>query len=604
MNFNNLNDISKLYLEQVVESAVPGKPAEKLGAVTAIPKNEQDAARERTLAKAKAMRKKKGIEEAVKEKKAKRWWDDDGDGKGYEEGEVSGKFKRKKKVEEAKEKPKFWWDDDGDGKGYEEGEVSGKFKRKKKVTKESFSNWREDLIEVAGKVKIDKSEEPKIVEKEVNNTVKINPNLDLGEAIEELGGELLGIEEIEKVDCIFDNLSESEVFLLSNNLIESVVGEFFQECIEEGYDIDDVENAILESIEFSLADLNEAKVTYGHDSKVKNDRLQKVKSAVGSELHRIRYKGTKKTERPTIARRIASSLKSGLKKIVAKGARKVAKGALGVARKMEKEKPSSVHSKFGARTARPRSGIGGGKRIEVAGEQPVKKVSVKDVTPKKPKAQKAPVGTPENPRIGQPGSDKPKAKTTKVSTKKGFGSFKQTEAGEKAYQEAKAKIESRKPKPKPKDQDNTGGKLDDLLKSIKKENYQLSEKAESEQQQKLFGLALSVKRGKTPRSEVSAEVLKIVDTMSEKKIRDFAKTSHEGLPKKVQTKEEAIREQLLYRMISKIEEQGIEQAKSPDSSTTSQVFQAQQRAASAKKELATKLRMAATKGVDVSLVSL
>jgi hypothetical protein len=60
----------------------------------------------------------------------------------------------------------------------------------------------------------------------------------------------------------------------------------------------------------------------------------------------------------------------------------------------------------------------------------------------------------------------------------------------------------------------------------------IQEKAESEQQQKLFGLALSVKRGETPRSEVSVEVLKIVDTMSEKKIRDFAKTKHEGIPKK------------------------------------------------------------------------
>jgi hypothetical protein len=43
------------------ESAVPGKPAEKLGAVSSIPKDEQDAARERTLAKAAAMRAKKGI---------------------------------------------------------------------------------------------------------------------------------------------------------------------------------------------------------------------------------------------------------------------------------------------------------------------------------------------------------------------------------------------------------------------------------------------------------------------------------------------------------------------------------------------------------------
>ena len=33
-------------------------------------------------------------------KKAKRWWDDDGDGKGYEEGEVDGKFPNKKKVKE------------------------------------------------------------------------------------------------------------------------------------------------------------------------------------------------------------------------------------------------------------------------------------------------------------------------------------------------------------------------------------------------------------------------------------------------------------------------------------------------------------------------
>lgn len=66
----------------------------------------------------------------------------------------------------------------------------------------------------------------------------------------------------------------------------------------------------------------------------------------------------------------------------------------------------------------------------------------------------------------------------------------------------------------------------------------LQEKSESVDQQKLFGLALSVKRGETPRSEVSAQVLKIVDTMSEKKIRDFAKTTHEGLPKKVH-KEEA-----------------------------------------------------------------
>ena len=60
----------------------------------------------------------------------------------------------------------------------------------------------------------------------------------------------------------------------------------------------------------------------------------------------------------------------------------------------------------------------------------------------------------------------------------------------------------------------------------------LQEKAESEQQQKLFGLALSVKRGDTPREKVSKEVLKIVDTMSEKEIRKYASTSHEDIPQK------------------------------------------------------------------------
>ena len=47
------------------ESHVPGKPAEKLGAVTAIPQKERDAARERLLAKTKAIRDKKKIQEKI-----------------------------------------------------------------------------------------------------------------------------------------------------------------------------------------------------------------------------------------------------------------------------------------------------------------------------------------------------------------------------------------------------------------------------------------------------------------------------------------------------------------------------------------------------------
>ena len=47
------------------ESAVPGKPAERLGAVTAIPEKERDAARQRLLAKTKEIRDKKKIKEEL-----------------------------------------------------------------------------------------------------------------------------------------------------------------------------------------------------------------------------------------------------------------------------------------------------------------------------------------------------------------------------------------------------------------------------------------------------------------------------------------------------------------------------------------------------------
>jgi hypothetical protein len=43
------------------------------------------------------------LQEKKEGKEVKRWWDDDGDGKGYEEGEVEGKFKKKKKVKEEVE---------------------------------------------------------------------------------------------------------------------------------------------------------------------------------------------------------------------------------------------------------------------------------------------------------------------------------------------------------------------------------------------------------------------------------------------------------------------------------------------------------------------
>ncbi len=267
--------------------------------------------------------------------------------------------------------------------------------RAKAIHKEGFSNWREDLIEVAAK--IEKPE--KVKEKKVNNKISINPSLDLGdgvrESVENLGGTLLEFNEIKNFEGVFDELSESEIFLLNDNLIEEVVEEVFLECISEGYDILDVENVLIESLETSVAILTEAKVTLGHDTKIKSDRLEKVKSAVkkvgkglargagyvagaavrgakavGRELkagyQRGRHgsgggsqasSGTSSSgesdsdsqssgsqsdggsqasgsSRPGLLGRIGSALKSGLKRVIAKGARAVSRGARNVARRM------------------------------------------------------------------------------------------------------------------------------------------------------------------------------------------------------------------------------------------------------------------------------
>lgn len=60
----------------------------------------------------------------------------------------------------------------------------------------------------------------------------------------------------------------------------------------------------------------------------------------------------------------------------------------------------------------------------------------------------------------------------------------------------------------------------------------LQEKAESVAQQKLMAMALAYKRGEM--KDASPEVKKLASSMTEKQLRDFAATKHEGLPKKVQ----------------------------------------------------------------------
>lgn len=73
----------------------------------------------------------------------------------------------------------------------------------------------------------------------------------------------------------------------------------------------------------------------------------------------------------------------------------------------------------------------------------------------------------------------------------------------------------------------------------------------SKQQQKLFGLALAVKRGDVPKSEVSDEIKGIVDKMSEKDIEKYAKTKHKGLPNKKEDMKSFKNEMAVFNRVGK-----------------------------------------------------
>jgi len=99
----------------------------------------------------------------------------------------------------------------------------------KKKVKESFSDWRTELSEVIGDTDVKKkSETPKIKEGNVDNASKIKINPEIKEAVEEIGGTLLEMVEVDEMDYI----------------LESV----YIELIEEGFTEEDVEFGIEQAL--------------------------------------------------------------------------------------------------------------------------------------------------------------------------------------------------------------------------------------------------------------------------------------------------------------------------------------------------------------------
>lgn len=134
-----------------------------------------------------------------------------------------------------------------------------------RATKESYSNWRSELPEVMEHIA--NKNPTKITEKKVNNQVAINPrsqdptdrhdtNTSIGESVKNLGATLLEVTEY-PIPEILSETSNLDLLLIDSDLLEEIVCDFVEEALEEGYEIQEIEEGILSSIEYSLSILHE-----------------------------------------------------------------------------------------------------------------------------------------------------------------------------------------------------------------------------------------------------------------------------------------------------------------------------------------------------------
>ncbi len=162
--------VSKYAVEPLSsEGYAPGDVDKKVGAVTSIPKDERDAAKERLLAKAKKKR------EAMKE------------GHCDVEGVECSPTEKKKDAKKMKKESKIYsnWREDWE---YLDEYASG-------ITGYGSGDSETNLGKT--KAKTDDKANQKIVEKNIKNKIKINPPQGMNEAFAEIGGQLVEMYEIE-----------------------------------------------------------------------------------------------------------------------------------------------------------------------------------------------------------------------------------------------------------------------------------------------------------------------------------------------------------------------------------------------------------------------
>jgi hypothetical protein len=389
------------------------------------------------------------------------------------------------------------------------------YNKKSGGVKEGFSNWRQELSEVM----TDTEKEEKITEKKVNNKVKtsaMGSGIQIPEAVENLGGTLLEMVEIDD-EFVYETIDIATEY-------------FYEQGLNEyGVDILIEELGVSEFVEFvfEISDdyvLSEARTLVG---KKKSPATGKER---GVSLKAAPGKSTKSAvEKYGTTRSLSSGSSSGTikkKSVTVKKAVEKQPETKSTSTKTKTGIAGRIGAALGHAVARAKSDTALLKKSVdtargVAARRGAEAKAVYDAVRERGKAaEQSPAATRARRKatVAAGRAAQAAAPVVKKAVKAGAAA---AGAGAGSLKAGKSPAAA------------AGRAAGTFVRKMTKEELELQEKAESEQQQKLFGLALSVKRGQTPRSEASAEVLKIVDSMSEKKIRDFAKTKHGGIPKKV-----------------------------------------------------------------------
>ena len=212
--------------------------------------------------------------------------------------------------EEKKLDPVGQEDGDVDNDGDKDSSDKYLMKRRKAIAKamkkESFvkSDWRTSISEVMTDI-----ESQPIKEKKVKNKIKINPTM--GEAIEEIGGSL--IEEIEVDD------------------IEGVIECVYGELIEEGYSEDEVESAIEQALTEATVTVGHD-TEGPKAERTRDKLKKKAKGFLGKVAVKAYNKAREAKVRATpAAQRAKTSAKRGIRKLAQKVVDRMSEEVIGEA---------------------------------------------------------------------------------------------------------------------------------------------------------------------------------------------------------------------------------------------------------------------------------